>query len=61
MKSLRRVPLLALLALTSCGIPATGVVQAAWPRQRDSPSDPGLLRRQERRARRDAPHDRGAG
>ncbi|MEU0945306.1 hypothetical protein ABZ379_21310 [Streptomyces canus] len=31
MKALRRVPLLALLALTSCGIPATGVVQAGGP------------------------------
>lgn len=31
MKPLRRVPLLALLALTSCGIPATGVVEAGGP------------------------------
>ncbi|WP_329225389.1 hypothetical protein [Streptomyces canus] len=31
MKALRSVPLLTLLALTSCGIPATGVVQAGGP------------------------------
>ena len=31
MKPLRRVPLLALLAVTSCGIPATGVVEAGGP------------------------------
>ncbi|MFF7052889.1 hypothetical protein ACFY94_31520 [Streptomyces griseorubiginosus] len=31
MKSLHRAPLLALLALTSCGIPATGVVEAGGP------------------------------
>jgi len=31
MKALHRVPLLALLALTSCGIPATGVVEAGGP------------------------------
>ncbi|MFJ9007545.1 hypothetical protein [Streptomyces canus] len=31
MKALRSVPLLALLALTSCGIPATGVVEAGGP------------------------------
>ncbi|MDH6520811.1 hypothetical protein M2164_007433 [Streptomyces sp. SAI-208] len=31
MKPPRRAPLLALLALTSCGIPATGVVQAGGP------------------------------
>nr|WSZ19445.1 hypothetical protein OH837_42130 [Streptomyces canus] len=31
MKALRSVPLLTLLALTSCGIPATGVVEAGGP------------------------------
>ncbi|MFF0093477.1 hypothetical protein ACFYSF_26435 [Streptomyces canus] len=31
MKALRGVPLLTLLALTSCGIPATGVVEAGGP------------------------------
>ncbi|MFC8359373.1 hypothetical protein ACFUIY_05795 [Streptomyces griseorubiginosus] len=31
MKALHRAPLLALLALTSCGIPATGVVEAGGP------------------------------
>ncbi|MEV7069485.1 hypothetical protein [Streptomyces sp. NPDC093990] len=31
MKLPRRVPLLALLAVTSCGIPATGVVEAGGP------------------------------
>jgi hypothetical protein len=31
MKALRGVPLLSLLALTSCGIPATGVVEAGGP------------------------------
>jgi hypothetical protein len=31
MKPLRRAPLLALLAVTSCGIPATGVVEAGGP------------------------------
>ncbi|MFF7547890.1 hypothetical protein ACFZCU_30285 [Streptomyces canus] len=31
MKTLRGVPLLSLLALTSCGIPATGVVEAGGP------------------------------
>jgi hypothetical protein len=31
MKPQRRVPLLALLAVTSCGIPATGVVEAGGP------------------------------
>ena len=40
MKSLRRVPLLALLALTSCGIPATGVVQAGGPASGTLPQTP---------------------
>lgn len=31
MRALHRAPLLALLALTSCGIPATGVVEAGAP------------------------------
>ncbi|WP_406155662.1 hypothetical protein [Streptomyces canus] len=31
MKALRSVPLMTLLALTSCGIPATGVVEAGGP------------------------------
>ncbi|NEB00880.1 hypothetical protein [Streptomyces sp. SID13726] len=31
MKALHRAPLLALLAVTSCGIPATGVVEAGAP------------------------------
>ncbi|WP_030316788.1 hypothetical protein [Streptomyces sp. NRRL B-3229] len=31
MKALHRAPLLALLAVTSCGIPATGVVEAGGP------------------------------
>ncbi|MEU1473636.1 hypothetical protein [Streptomyces sp. NPDC005760] len=40
MKALRRVPLLALLALTSCGIPATGVVQAGGPASGTLPMTP---------------------
>ncbi|MFF7639950.1 hypothetical protein [Streptomyces canus] len=40
MKALRRVPLLALLALTSCGIPATGVVQAGGPASGTLPQTP---------------------
>jgi hypothetical protein len=40
MKPLRRVPLLALLALTSCGIPATGVVQAGGPASGTLPLTP---------------------
>ncbi|MET8077743.1 hypothetical protein [Streptomyces sp. NPDC005303] len=40
MKPLRRVPLLALLALTSCGIPATGVVQAGGPASGTLPQTP---------------------
>ncbi|MFJ4200902.1 hypothetical protein ACIP2Y_14915 [Streptomyces sviceus] len=40
MKPLRRVPLLVLLALTSCGIPATGVVQAGGPASGTLPQTP---------------------
>ncbi|WP_020118379.1 hypothetical protein [Streptomyces canus] len=40
MKALRRVPLLALLALTSCGIPATGVVEAGGPASGTLPQTP---------------------
>ncbi|MET7730210.1 hypothetical protein ABZT02_02425 [Streptomyces sp. NPDC005402] len=40
MKALRRVPLLMLLALTSCGIPATGVVQAGGPASGTLPMTP---------------------
>ncbi|MFJ9154082.1 hypothetical protein ACIRP7_39935 [Streptomyces sp. NPDC102270] len=40
MKLLRRVPLLALLAVTSCGIPATGVVEAGGPASGTLPQTP---------------------
>ncbi|MET7692898.1 hypothetical protein ABZT06_33885 [Streptomyces sp. NPDC005483] len=40
MKALRRVPLLTLLALTSCGIPATEVVQAGGPASGTLPLTP---------------------
>jgi hypothetical protein len=40
MKAMRSVPLLALLALTSCGIPATGVVQAGGPASGTLPQTP---------------------
>ncbi|MET9790107.1 hypothetical protein [Streptomyces canus] len=40
MKALRSVPLLSLLALTSCGIPATGVVEAGGPASGTLPLTP---------------------
>ena len=40
MKALRGVPLLTLLALTSCGIPATGVVEAGGPASGTLPMTP---------------------
>lgn len=40
MKALRSVPLLSLLALTSCGIPATGVVEAGGPASGTLPMTP---------------------
>ncbi|MFJ9103083.1 hypothetical protein ACIRJM_31985 [Streptomyces sp. NPDC102405] len=40
MKALRSVPLLTLLALTSCGIPATGVVEAGGPASGTLPMTP---------------------